>query len=143
MTDERIADLVSDYEALKDAKAEIDEQAKALAARLEAAEDALIHCILDANEATGTDGKYTVGGRAYSVELKTYYRIPADRREEAFAAMRDTLNLADLIQERVDDRTLTKVLRGIQENNGGALPEEYDALGLATYDKTTLRSVKK
>ena len=121
-------------------KAQLDELNK----RKDAMEAEVISAILDAQEETGVEAlRINHAGRNYSVTVKTYYSIPKAKRDAAFEEMRN-LGMGDLIQEKVDDRTLTKELEAAREEGGGELPEEYEGLAemLTQYPKTTLRRVK-
>ena len=136
--------LIETYEALRteaeDMKARLDELNK----RKDAAEAEVIAAILDAQEQTGVEGlRVCWDGRNYSVTVKNYYTIPKPKRDEAFEMMRN-LGMGDLITEKVDDRTLTKELEEVFEENGCTYPEEYIPLfeNLSNYSKSALRRVK-
>lgn len=139
-----IATKIAAYEALRSQADEMKEQLTELNKRKEAAEDEAIAAILDAMDESGADD-LSVGyeGLKYSVTVKTMYAIPKASRDAAFEEMRN-LGMGDLIQEKVDDRTLTKELQTVLEENGGVLPEEYDGLAecLTQYDKKTLNRRK-
>ena len=77
------------------------------------------------------------------MSAKNFYSIPKASRDLAFDQLRN-LGMGDLIQEKVDDRTLTKELDTVFEENGCAFPEEYSPLFalLNQYSKSTLRRVK-
>lgn len=130
-------ELRAEAEALK---SQLDEMNK----RRDAMEAEVISAILDAQEETGVEAlRINHAGRNYSVTVKTYYSISKAQRDAAFEEMRN-LGMGDLIQEKVDDRTLTKELEAAREEGGGELPEEYEGLEemLTQYTKTTLRRVK-
>ena len=130
-------ELRAEAEALK---SQLDEMNK----RRDAMEAEVISAILDAQEETGVEAlRINHAGRNYSVTVKTYYSIPKAQRDATFEEMRN-LGMGDLIQEKVDDRTLTKELEAAREEGGGELPEEYEGLAqmLTQYPKTTLRRVK-
>lgn len=131
------------YEALRAQAEELKAQLEELNKQKDAAEAEVISAILDKQEECGTDLRVSYEGRNYSVAVKNYYAIPKANRDAAFSALRG-LGLGDLIQEKVDDRTLTKELETAREEAGGDLPDDYDELlGLTTqYPKTTLRRVK-
>jgi len=144
MTTEAIGTKIQAYESLREQADELAAQLKELNARKDAAEADVIGAILDAQEQTGVEGlRISYEGRNYSVTVKNYYTIPKANRDAAFETMRN-LGMGDLIQEKVDDRTLTKELEGVYENMGGMFPEEYDTLfcSLSTYSKSALRRVK-
>ena len=129
------------YERAKENKVALDAAAKEAAAEAARLEQEVITLMLDHEEQTGADGlTVTVNARRYSVVQKNYWNIPAAARDEAFPALRD-LGLGYLIQERVDDRSLTNVINEIAEADG-ALPDEYEQLHLSRYTKTTLSSRK-
>ena len=139
-----IAAKIAAFEELREQYDALKEQLSDLNARKDAAEAEVITAILDAQEQTGVEGlRVGYDGRSYSVTVKNYYTIPKPKRDAAFEQMRN-LGMGDLIQERVDDRTLTKELEAFYEENGGALPPEYDPLleNLSNYSKSALRRVK-
>lgn len=144
MTTDAIGAKIAAYEALREQADELAAQLKEINSRKDAAEADVIGAILDAQEQTGVAGlRINYDGRNYSVSAKSYYTIPKANRDAAFEEMRN-LGMGDLIQEKVDDRTLTKELEGVFEEHGGQYPEEYDALFdfLNSYSKSALRRVK-
>ena len=139
-----IAAKIAAYESLREQAEDLKEQLSELNARKDAAEAEVISAILDAQEQTGAENmRIEYDGRNYSVTVKNYYTIPKPQRDAALEAMRN-LGMGDLIQEKVDDRTLTKVLESVYEENGCMYPEEYEPLfdSLSCYSKSTLRRVK-
>lgn len=135
---------IGEYEQLRAKAEEMKEKLSELNKRVDAAEADVISALLDIRDQTGAENmRIEYEGRNYSVTVKSYYSIPKDKRDEAFEQMRN-LGMGDLIQERVDDRTLTKELEAVAEANDGLLPEEYGDLAdnLSTYTKNTLRRVK-
>jgi hypothetical protein len=144
MISDAIGSKIDRYEALRaqaeSLKAELEEVNK----QRDAAEAEVISAILDMSEQTGVeDMRVSYDGRNYSVTTKNYYSIPKPRRDAAFEEMRN-LGMGDLIQEKVDDRTLTKELEAAMEEGGGELGGDYEPLleMLSQYTKTTLRRVK-
>ena len=136
--------LIQNYEDLREESEVMKSQLDEINRKRDAAEAAVISVILDTQEQTGVEGmRVGYDGRNYSVTVKNYYTIPKPKRYAAFEQMRN-LGMGDLIQERVDDRTLTKELEAVYEENGGALPPEYDSLleNLSNYSKSALRRVK-
>ena len=144
MSCEAIGTLIGKYEALREQADELKAQLDALNKRKDAAEAEVITAILDIKEQTGAENmRIEYEGRNYSVTVKNYYTIPKPKRDEAFEVMRN-LGMGDLIQEKVDDRTLTKELESVFEENGCTYPEEYGPLfeNLSSYSKSALRRVK-
>lgn len=130
------------YEAAKEEKTRAEAAAKEAAAAAAELEQKVIDLMVMHAEQSGVDAlTVTVNARRYQVVQKDYWNIPAAARGEAFPALRD-LGLGYLIQERVDDRTLTRVLNEVTEEYGGTLPDEYGPLQLTRYTKTTLSSRK-
>ena len=144
MSTSAIGKLIEEYENLRTESEEKKAELDALNKRRDAAEGAVITAILDAQEQTGVEG-LRVGwdGRNYSVTVKNYYTIPKPNRDAAYEAMRN-LGMGDLITEKVDDRSLTKELEEVFEENGCMYPEEYIPLFqlMNNYVKTALRRVK-
>lgn len=138
-----IGDKISNYEAARSMVETAEAQLKELKAKRDALEGEVISTLLDIQEQTGAANmKIEYEGRSYSVSQKSYYTIPKQNRDAAFEQMRN-LGMGDLIQERVDDRTLTKELEAVAENNG-FWEDEYSELldQLSVYTKGTLRRVK-
>lgn len=137
-----ISEKIRDLEFLKQQKDEMRVQMAELSNRVDRAQDDVISMILDLEEQTGAQGmRLLVDGRNYSVTRKSFFSIPQAQRDTAFPLLRE-LGHGDLIVEKVDDRTLSKELAVVMEQNGGELPEEYDLLGLTRYEKNDLRSTK-
>ena len=135
---------IGEYEQLRTKAERLEDELKELKTQRDAAEADVISTLLDIQEQTGAENmRIEYEGRNYSVTAKNYYTILKANRDAAFEQMRN-LGMGDLIQERVDDRTLTKELEAAAEANGGLLPEEYGDLAnnLNTYTKSTLRRVK-
>lgn len=129
---------------LKETKKNLADAVKENNALIEQQENLIVDSLLDMAEAAGLDdpSAFTVdiNGRRYGVKMKSFYSIRADKRDEAFPMLR-SLGLGDLIVERVDDRTLTKALEEVADGDGN-LPEEYLALPLSSYQKTTITDRK-
>ncbi len=130
--------------ALKEAKKTLADAVKENNAQIEQQENLIVASLLDMAENAGLDdpSAFTVdvNGRRYGVKMKSFYSIRADKRDEAFPMLR-ALGLGDLIVERVDDRTLTKALDELSDEEGN-LPDEYQSLPLSTYQKTTITDRK-
>ena len=141
---ETLSDKLRALQYLIDQKRGIDKAAKELSAQIEEQKDAIEREIIDQAEAMGisaSDFSVTVDGRKYGLTIKPYYSIKATDREEAFPMLR-MLGLGDLIVEKVDDRSLTKRLQEIAEENGGALPEDFGRLPVSQFDKTDIYNRK-
>ena len=137
-----ISEMIADYERRKAANKEAEDMLKIAKAETDRLEAQIIQLILDAEEACGLDDlSMEVAGRKYGVAVKSYWRIPAAHKDEAFKLLRE-IGMGDLITERVDDRTLTREINDILEANKGELPEMYGGLYLEGYDKTTLTNRK-
>ena len=137
-----ISEMIADYERRKAANKETEDMLKIAKAETDRLEAQIIQLILDAEEACGLDDlSMEVAGRKYGVAVKSYWRIPAAHKDEAFKLLRE-IGMGDLITERVDDRTLTREINDILEANKGELPEMYGGLHLEGYDKTTLTNRK-
>lgn len=144
MTTDAIGTKIQIYESLREAAETAKAALSEINKQLDAAEADVITAILDAQEETGVEGlRVGYEGRNYSVTTKSYYTIPKAKKDDAFEAMRD-LGMGDLIQEKVDDRTLTKELEAVREDHDGELPDEYAPLldMVSTYTKSALRRVK-
>lgn len=141
---ENLSDKLRTLQFLTDQKKAVDKTSKELSAQIEEQKSAILQEIIDQAETMGisaADFSVTVDGRKYGLTVKPYYSIRADDRERAFPMLR-MLGLGDLIVERVDDRQLTRRLQEIAEENGGALPEDYDALPVSQFEKTDIYNRK-
>lgn len=138
-----IAQKIAVYEELREQADAAKEALAELNRQKNAAEAEVISAMLDMEEETGTSVRIGYEGRNYSVSARNFYSIPKASRDLAFDQLRN-LGMGDLIQEKVDDRTLTKELDTVFEENGCAFPEEYSPLFalLNQYSKSTLRRVK-
>lgn len=144
MTIDAIGAKIEAYEQLRERAEQLKDDLTELNKQKDAAEAEVIAAILDAQEQTGVGGmRVEYNGRKYAVTVKNYYTIPKANRDDVLEMMR-LLGMGDLIQERVDDRTLTNELEAATEENGGELPDMYSELvdSLAGYSKSTLRRVK-
>lgn len=134
---QRYEELRSQADALKEQVAEVNRQRDALEAEI-------IAGMLDLQEQLGVDDfSMGVDGRKYKVTVKHFYSITKANRDAAYPLLRD-LGLGDLITEKVDDRTLTKELSAVADENGGMLPDEYSELmeHVSAYDKPSMSRVK-
>ena len=140
MTIDAIGAKIEAYEQLRERADKLKDDLAELNRQKDAAEAEVIAAILDAQEQTGVGGmRVEYNGRKYAVTVKNYYTIPKANRDDVLEMMR-LLGMGDLIQERVDDRTLTNDLEAAAEENGGELPDMYTELvdSLAGYTKSTL-----
>lgn len=140
MTVDAIGAKIEAYEQLRERAEQLKDELTELNKQKDAAEAEVIAAILDAQEQTGVGGmRVEYNGRKYAVTVKNYYTIPKANRDDVLEMMR-LLGMGDLIQERVDDRTLTNELEAATEENGGELPDMYSELvdSLAGYTKSTL-----
>lgn len=139
-----LAEKIQHLQELKALKKELADQVSENNKAIEAAEKDMIADMLDMAETAGLEdpSNFTVdvGGRRYGLIIKQYCSIRKDARDQAFAALRE-LGLGDLIVEKVDDRTLTKALEELRDEDGN-LPEEYDAIPMSVYNKTTISDRK-
>ncbi len=144
MDKQTLAEQIDTLRTLKETKKSLAEAIRENNALIEQQETAIVASMLDMAESAGLDdpSAFTVDmeGRRYGIKLKTYYSIRAERREEAFRQLR-ALGLGDLIVEKVDDRTLTKVLGELSDADG-TLPPEYQRLPLSAYQKATITDRK-
>lgn len=144
MSTSSLAEKIQRLQELKDIKKELAEQTTANNKEIEAAEKEMIADMLDMAESAGLDDPsgftVDVGGRRYGLIIKQYCSIRKDMRDQAFTALRE-LGLGDLIVEKVDDRTLTKALDELRDAEG-FLPDEYDAIPMSVYSKTTISDRK-
>ncbi len=144
MNNELLAELIKKLCQLKESKKTLTEALKETNTLIAQQETAIVDTMLDIAEAAGLEdpSAFTVDveGRRYGVKMKSYYSIRAERREEAFRQLR-ALGLGDLIVEKVDNRTLTKVLGELSDADG-TLPPEYQRLPLSAYQKATITDRK-
>lgn len=141
---ENLSDKLRTLQFLTDQKKAVDKTSKDLSSQIEEQKSVILQEIIDQAETMGisaADFSVTVDGRKYGLTVKPYYSIRAGDRDKAFPMLR-MLGLGDLIVERVDDRQLTRRLQEIAEENGGALPEDYDALPVSQFEKTDIYNRK-
>ena len=139
----RLSDKVRRYMTLKEAKRELEDSVKEMSAAIEAQRKEIITGMLDVSEATGLtlrDFSLDVDGYRFRAAEDNHYSIKADNRDEAFKGLR-ICGLSELIKEVVDPRTLSKVMRE-HEDEDGELPEHLRALPLERYPVMDLKQVK-
>ncbi len=125
------------FASQRDLKKELEDQLQGIKDDMEKTEAAMVTEMLDLDMP-----KFVHDGYSYSLSSKTYYNMPAADREQGFEMLRG-LGLGFLIQERLDDRSLTNQLNAVAEENDGELPQEYAALPLTTYDKNKISMRKE
>ena len=130
---------------LKESKKGLETELSDVKGQIAAQEKEIVTAMCDLAETQELDDpsgfSVVIDGRRYGLAIKTYFSIPAERKQEVYDALRN-LGQGELIQEKVDPRTLTNALAEIMEANGGELPEEYLALKLGTYPETKITDRK-
>ena len=144
MTNDKLAEQLNQLATLKETKRDLEDRTKEVNASIKLVEEDIISAMIDMAEDAGLDDvrdfSVCVSGRNYSVAIKPFYSIRADDRPRAFNALRE-LGLGDLIVERVDDRSLTKALVEIEDENG-ELPDGYEVLPVSKYNKMSISDRK-
>lgn len=142
-----LGDKLRGLAGLKDRKKELDAELESIKKQITAQEKETVTAMCDLAEEQDLDNpsdfSVVIDGRRYGLTIKTYYSIPATRKSELFEMLRD-LGQGELIQQKVDPRTLTNFLASVAEENGGVLPNTYDALvpKLSTYDEAKITDRK-
>ena len=142
-----LGDKLRGLACLKDHKKTLEADLEAAKEQIKVQEKQIVTAMCDLAEEQDLDDpsnfSVAIDGRRYGLSIKTFYSIPAARKSELHDVLRD-LGQGELIQEKVDPRTLTKVLASIVEDNGGVLPEAYEALvpKLSTYDEAKITDRK-
>lgn len=100
--------------------------------------ESLIDAMMD--EETDSIGR---NGKRYTAVPKTKYSKAAgqEAQEELFQLLRES-GLGDLITETVNANTLQATMRGLAEENGGELPEEWkDCIRTYNYVDISVRKM--
>lgn len=145
MNNDTLSNQIRTLAVLKAEKKRLAEDTKNNNGEIDMLERDIISAMLDLSEDAGLssvdDFTFIVDGRRYGVNTRPIYSIRAEDREMAFPLLRE-VGLGDLIQERVDDRTLSKTMVDIVETAGGVLPDEYTVIPMSRYDKQTISDRK-
>src|SRR5690606_16078792 len=115
---------------LRDRKAEMEEQLKALNTEIDATERALVEAMV--NEEIQN---FVRGDRLFYLRTETYVSAKAERRPELLAWLKAN-GLADIVQETVHPRTLSAAVREILEQDD-QLPDGLAGL-VNVYEKVTV-----
>ena len=123
-------------EAAKVAKQTIDETVETQKNRIAAA-------IMDLEDRFGIQATALTEKHKYTVGRKSYYRVTDEHKESVLRSLR-ALGWGELIQQRVDPRTLSKAIQEITPEDG-TLSRRYRNLvaNLESYDQTTLYKRKR
>ena len=132
-----VAELADLYQEALDRQKAMEAELKDQKHIAERYKEALIDAMMD--EETDSIGR---NGRRYTAVAKTKYSKAAgpDAQEELFGLLREN-GLGDLITETVNANTLQATMRGLAEENGGELPDEWQDC-IRTYDYVDI-SVRK
>lgn len=129
-TNNEIFLLADRLKILRDRKADLDEQMKAVNAEIEEVEKALSEAML-AEEMQN----FVRGGLMFYLQTKTYASAVAERKAELFQWLKDN-GYGDLVQETVNANSLAGFVREQLEENDG-LPDGLEEL-VNVYEKTTV-----
>lgn len=140
---QQLAAQLSNYEKELDALEEIKSMKTSAEERVEALKNSICASIMDIEDRFGVSVAAASADYKYTVGRKTYYNVPAESKDFVVRSLRH-LGWAELIQTRVDPRTLTKALQEVTAEDG-SVPRRYRALvaNLGTYDKNTLTRRRK
>lgn len=146
---QKLHETLNIYEAALASQEEAAARKKEADEAVENLKNHIIDMIADIEDTYGVTAAATSDSFKYTITRKSYYRVTPENKDFAIRSLR-ALKLGDIIQQRVDDRTLTKCLREIEDSYRGedgtvTLPKRYSNLldHLETYDKATLYKRKK
>lgn len=137
VTKNSVADYADFYQEALDRKKALEAELKEQSKLVERYKEALIDAMMD--EETDSIGR---NGRRYTAVAKTKYSkaAGAEAQAELFGLLREN-GLGDLITETVNANTLQATMRGLAEENGGELPDEWQDC-IRAYDYVDI-SVRK
>lgn len=115
-----IVKLIDEYKELLDTKDRLKQETTDNNKALEEKRQALSQAMIDAEMP-----KVSRNGYLYSLQDKTNYSKKGDVDEEEFFDVLEENGLGSIIKRKVDPRTLNSTIRGVVEENGDELPEEF------------------
>ena len=128
-------ELADELKAMRDLKADLEQQVKDTTAKIEQTDYRLSELMAE----TETQN-FTRAGTMFCLTTKTRASATAGVKDELFAALREQ-GFGDLVYETVNANSLSSFVKEQIEGNGDALPEWLEGL-VNVFDKTTV-SVRK
>ena len=135
MNQDRMFELADELKSLRDTKADLDQQAKDVAERIDEVDYRLSELMAE----TETQN-FTRAGTMFCLTTKTRASAAAGVKDSLYAALKDN-GFGDLVYETVNANSLSSFVKEQIEGNGDALPDWLEGL-VNVFDKTTV-SVRK
>lgn len=133
MSNDQIFSLADKLRELRDRKAELEDELKALTAEIDATDKALSDQMAEAEVP-----KFSHSGMTFYLKSRLFASPQAGRKEDLFAALR-AHGFGDLITENVNANTLSSFCKEQIAQSGEAetLPEWLSQV-VSTYEKTSV-----
>jgi len=131
MMPETMFELADRLKALRDRKADLEEQLKRLQSEIEETSNRLVHCMTE----TETPN-FTHAGSMFILTTNTRASAPAGRKDALYDTLRSE-GFGDLIYETVNANSLSAFVREQITENYDKLPEWLDGL-VTVFEKTTV-----
>ena len=133
MSNDQIVSLADKLRELRDRKAELEDELKALTAEIDATDKALSDQMAEAEVP-----KFSHSGMTFYLKSRLFASARGGRKEGLFAALR-AHGFGDLITENVNANTLSSFCKEQIAQSGEAetLPEWLSAV-VSTYEKTSV-----
>ena len=135
MNQDRMFELADELKSLRDTKADLDQQAKDVAERIDEVDYRLSELMAE----TETQN-FTRAGTMFCLTTKTRASAAAGVRDSLYAALKGN-GFGDLVYETVNANSLSSFVKEQIEGNGDALPDWLTGL-VNVFDRTTV-SVRK
>jgi len=135
MNQDRMFELADELKSLRDTKADLDQQAKDVAERIDEVDYRLSELMAE----TETQN-FTRAGTMFCLTTKTRASAAAGVKDSLYAALKDN-GFGDLVYETVNANSLSSFVKEQIEGNGDALPDWLEGL-VNVFDRTTV-SVRK
>ena len=135
MNQDKMFELADELKSLRDLKADLDQQAKDVAERIDEVDYRLSELMAE----TETQN-FTRAGTMFCLTTKTRASAAAGVKDSLYAALKDN-GFGDLVYETVNANSLSSFVKEQIEGNGDALPDWLEGL-VNVFDRTTV-SVRK
>ena len=128
---ETMFELADQLKALRDRKADLEDEIKQLQMEIEDTGNRLVHCMTE----TETPN-FTHAGSMFVLTTKTHASAPAGQKDVLYKALRNE-GFGDLIYETVNANSLSAFVKEQITENDDKLPKWLDGL-VNVFEKTTV-----
>jgi hypothetical protein len=133
---EELFDLADELASLREQKDALAKAAKDNNSEIERVQGELIRKMSDSEVSN-----FNRRGNKFTLAVSSHFSQVTERREDLFAALRDN-NCGDIIVEKIDPRTLSKMVNELCEENEDSLPQWLTGL-VNGFEKPIIRVSKQ